>query len=162
MKRNKLTSWIAIAMVSGVAVGYLCHTLAADAAAAREIASYFTMVTDIFLRLIKMIIAPLVLATLIGGLAGMGDAGAVGRIGGKALAWFITASLISIGLGLVMVNLFQPGVGAPIPDAAEAAEGPQDRLTTTGTWSDGCGRSRSALSGSAETSVSASVGDSNA
>jgi Na+/H+-dicarboxylate symporter len=51
----------------------------------------------------------------------MGDSSALGRIGFRALAWFITASLISIGLGLVMVNLFQPGVGAPIPDAAEAA-----------------------------------------
>lgn len=124
MKRNKLTSWIAIAMVSGVAVGYLCHSLAADAAAAKEIASYFTMVTDIFLRLIKMIIAPLVLATLVGGLAGMGDASAVGRIGGKALGWFITASLCSLMIGLVMSNLLQPGhaVNVPLPDAGTATD----------------------------------------
>jgi Na+/H+-dicarboxylate symporter len=124
MKRNKLTSWIAIAMVSGVAVGYLCHSLAGDAAAAKEIASYFTMVTDIFLRLIKMIIAPLVLATLIGGLAGMGDASAVGRIGGKALGWFITASLCSLMIGLVMSNLLQPGhaVNVPLPDAGTATD----------------------------------------
>ena len=52
----------------------------------------------------------------------MGDSTALGRIGLRALAWFITASLISIGLGLIMVNLFQPGVGAPIPDAAAAAK----------------------------------------
>jgi Na+/H+-dicarboxylate symporter len=122
MKRNKLTSWIAIAMVSGVAVGYLCNRMAPDAAAAKEIAGYFLVVTDIFLRLIKMIIAPLVLATLVGGLAGMGDASAVGRIGGKALGWFISASLCSLLIGLVMANLLHPGhaVGVPLPDPGTA------------------------------------------
>jgi Na+/H+-dicarboxylate symporter len=73
-----------------------------------------------------MIIAPLVFATLVSGIAGMGDSAALGRIGGRALGWFITASLISIGLGLVLVNLFQPGVGlafeaaGPVKDLATA------------------------------------------
>ncbi|MFW1373628.1 cation:dicarboxylate symporter family transporter, partial [Vibrio parahaemolyticus] len=77
-------------------------------------------------HLIKMIIAPLILATLVTGIASMGDSSALGRIGGRALGWFITASLISIGLGLVLVNLFQPGHGlqftaaAPVSDLATA------------------------------------------
>jgi len=122
MKRNKLTTWVGVAMVSGIAVGYLCNTLAPDAAAAKEIASYFSVLTDVFLRLIKMIIAPLVIATLVSGLAGMGDAKAVGRIGGKALGWFITASLCSLVIGLIMANLLRPGdaVGVPLPDVGTA------------------------------------------
>jgi Na+/H+-dicarboxylate symporter len=122
MKRNKLTTWIAIAMMSGIAVGYLCNTLAPNAAAAKEIAAYFSIFTDIFLRMIKMIIAPLVLGTLVAGLAGMGDAKAVGRIGGKALGWFITASFCSLLIGLVMANLLRPGdsVGVPLPEVGAA------------------------------------------
>src|SRR6476661_1777150 len=122
MKRIKLTTWVAVAMVFGIAVGYLCNTLAPDAAAAKEIAGYFSIFTDIFLRLIKMIIAPLVLATLVGGLAGMGDAKAVGRIGGKALGWFVTASLCSLVIGLVMANVLRPGdaVGVPLPEVGAA------------------------------------------
>ncbi|MGQ3179583.1 MAG: cation:dicarboxylate symporter family transporter, partial [Blastomonas fulva] len=73
-------------------------------------------------NLIKLLVAPLVLSTIVVGIAHMGDSSALGRIGVRALTWFITASFISIGLGLLMVNLFQPGVGAPIPDAAEAAK----------------------------------------
>jgi Na+/H+-dicarboxylate symporter len=123
MKRNKLTTWIGIAMVSGIAVGYFCHSLAPNPAAAKEIAGYFSIITDIFLRLIKMIIAPLVLGTLVAGLASMGDAKAVGRIGGKALGWFIGASLCSLLIGLAMVNLLRPGVsiGVPLPDAGASS-----------------------------------------
>jgi Na+/H+-dicarboxylate symporter len=122
MKKNRLTTWIALAMVCGIAAGYTAHVLAPDAAAAKEIASYFSIVTDVFLRLIKMIIAPLVLATLVSGLAGMGDARAVGRIGGKALGWFLCASLCSLLIGLVMANVLRPGdaVGVPLPDPGSA------------------------------------------
>ncbi|MGE5649452.1 MAG: cation:dicarboxylate symporter family transporter, partial [Bacillota bacterium] len=67
MKRIKLTTWIGIAMAAGVIVGFLCNKMAPDAAAAKEIAGYFSIFTDIFLRLIKMIIAPLILATLVAG-----------------------------------------------------------------------------------------------
>jgi Na+/H+-dicarboxylate symporter len=80
------------------------------------------LLSDIFLNLIKMLVAPLVLSTIVVGIAHMGDSAALGRIGFRALAWFIAASLVSISLGLIMVNLFQPGVGAPIPDAAAARE----------------------------------------
>jgi Na+/H+-dicarboxylate symporter len=73
MKLNKLTTLIMVAMVFGIIVGYACNTLATSPAQAKEIASYFSILTDIFLRLIKMIIAPLIFATLVSGLAGMGD-----------------------------------------------------------------------------------------
>lgn len=122
MKKNKLTTWIAIAMVAGILVGYLCNTFAPDAATAKQIAGYISIISDIFLRMIKMIIAPLVLGTLVAGLAGMGDAKAVGRIGGKALGWFVTASLCSLLIGLVMANVLRPGdsIGVPLPEAGAA------------------------------------------
>ena len=119
MKMNRLTTLIGIALVLGVIVGYACNTLASSAAQAKEIASYFGILTDIFLRLIKMIIAPLVFATLVAGLAGMGDSKTVGRIGAKALGWFVGASFCSLLLGLVFANLLRPGEGlnVPLPDA---------------------------------------------
>jgi len=61
-----------------------------------------------------MIIAPIVFATLVVGIAKLGDMKTVGRVGGKAMLWFITASLVSLGLGLLLVNLLKPGVGADI------------------------------------------------
>ena len=119
---RRLTIYILIGMVLGVAVGQVLH-LSLDAAVIKEsIAPWLKLLSDIFLNLIKLLVAPLVLSTIVVGIAHMGDSTALGRIGFRALAWFITASLISIGLGLVMVNLFQPGVGAPIPDAAAAAK----------------------------------------
>ena len=70
---------------------------------------WFTILADIFLRLIKMIVAPLVFTTLVVGVAKLGDINAVGRIGGKTLLWFISASLMSLLLGMILVNLFEPG-----------------------------------------------------
>jgi Na+/H+-dicarboxylate symporter len=124
MKINKQTTWIVIAMILGVIVGYGCNVLSGSPAAAKDIAGYFAMVTDIFLRLIKMIIAPLIFTTLVAGMAGMGDARTVGRIGGKALGWFLMASLASLAIGLVFANLFQPGanVGVPLPDISATAD----------------------------------------
>lgn len=69
----------------------------------------FSLIADIFLRLIKMIVAPLVFSTLVVGISRLGDIAAVGRIGGKTMLWFISASLVSLLLGLVLVNLFKPG-----------------------------------------------------
>lgn len=118
MKFNKLTTWVLIALAAGIAVGYICHT-AFPAATAQEIASYFTALTEIFLHLVKMIIAPLVFATLVVGIASMGDAKSVGRVGAKALGWFVTASLVSLLLGLLWANVFRPGDGMhlALPDA---------------------------------------------
>ena len=114
----KLTSWILAAAIAGIFTGWACNVGAEDSAAAGRIASYFLILSDVFLRLIKMIIAPLVFATVVTGITGMGDAKAVGRIGGKALGWFITASLVSLMLGMFFANLFQPGtgLGLPLPD----------------------------------------------
>nr|WP_199229481.1 dicarboxylate/amino acid:cation symporter [Azospirillum sp. TSO22-1] len=118
---NKQTALIVVAMVLGILVGYACNVLSGGPAA-KEIAGYFAMVTDIFLRLIKMIIAPLIFSTLVAGMAGMGDARTAGRIGGKAVGWFLMASVASLTIGLIFANLFQPGadVGVPLPEAGTA------------------------------------------
>ncbi|MGS0740645.1 dicarboxylate/amino acid:cation symporter [Glaciimonas sp. GG7] len=122
MKKIKMTTWILIAMVLGIVAGYAAHTLAPDAAAANEIAGYFSIVTDVFLRLIKMIIAPLVFGTLVSGIAGMKDSSSVGRIGIRALGWFVTASLISLALGMLFVNVLQVGhsLNLPLPELGTA------------------------------------------
>ncbi|GGY03956.1 dicarboxylate/amino acid:cation symporter [Paludibacterium paludis] len=118
MKSSKLTTWILIAMVLGILTGYAVRSLNTSPDAVKSFADNISILTDIFLRLIKMIIAPLVFATLVAGIAKMGDGKSVGRVGGKTMLWFITASLISLLLGLVMVNLLKPGIGLslPLPD----------------------------------------------
>jgi Na+/H+-dicarboxylate symporter len=105
-KRNRLTTWILVGLVLGIAAGYVAHTNLADP---KGFADLMSLVTTLFLRLIKMIIAPLVFSTLVVGIAKMGDAAEVGRIGIKALGWFIIASILSLTLGLILVNLFRPG-----------------------------------------------------
>ncbi len=84
---------------------------------------WFTILADIFLRLIKMIVAPLVFTTLVVGVAKLGDISAVGRIGGKTLLWFLSASLMSLLLGLILVNIFQPGhaMHLPLPDVGSSS-----------------------------------------
>ncbi|MBN3752106.1 dicarboxylate/amino acid:cation symporter [Paraburkholderia sp. Tr-20389] len=109
--KNRLTLNIAAGMVLGVIAGYVCHTSLSDPAMVKAVAGYFSIVTDIFLRLIKMIIAPLVFATLVSGLAGMDSGQDVGRIGLRSVGWFVCASLLSLSLGLVLANLLQPGAG---------------------------------------------------
>lgn len=121
VKKNKLPRRIAIGIASGVLVGWACHHFAGSEQSAKEIASYFSMVTDIFLRMIKMIIAPLVFATLVGGIASMGNSRSVGRIGLRAMAWFVTASVISLAIGMGLVNLFQPGAGLNMEVVQHAA-----------------------------------------
>jgi Na+/H+-dicarboxylate symporter len=81
----------------------------------------FSLIADIFLRLIKMIVAPLVFTTLVVGVAKLGDINSVGRIGGKTLLWFVAASLTSLLLGMILVNLFEPGIAMnlPLPDLNE-------------------------------------------
>src|SRR6201996_205624 len=116
---NRLTTYIMISLLLGIAAGYVCNTLASPEQA-KVIAGYFTIVSDIFLRMIKMIIAPLVFATIVSGISSLGaSGGAVGRIAVKSLAWFITASVASLSVGLVLANLLQPGhgLGLALPDA---------------------------------------------
>jgi len=111
-------------MLLGIAVGYACHELWPDPQTAKTIAGYISLFTDIFLRLIKMIIAPLVFSSLVTGIAKMGDTKAVGRIGAKTLAWFLGASLISLLLGLLIMNIVNLGnnLNLPIPDLTEAGK----------------------------------------
>ncbi len=115
---KRLTLYIGIALALGIIVGVVVHAQV-DAAQAKSIAGGFGIVTDVFLRLIKMIIAPLVFGTLVAGIAHMGDTASLGRIGGRSLLWFVGASLVSLTLGLVLVNLLQPGVGVglKLPEA---------------------------------------------
>lgn len=118
MKLNRLTTMILAAMVLGILAGYGWRELASGPAAIAAFADQLSILTDIFLRLIKMIIAPLVFSTLVVGIARMGDSATVGRIGAKAMGWFVSASLVSLVLGLLMVNFLKPGVGLslPLPD----------------------------------------------
>ncbi len=83
----------------------------------------FSILADIFLRLIKMIVAPLVFTTLVVGVAKLGDISSVGRIGGKTLLWFVSASLMSLLLGMIMVNIFRPGeaMNLPLPDVGDSS-----------------------------------------
>ncbi|MDR3398183.1 MAG: dicarboxylate/amino acid:cation symporter [Pandoraea sp.] len=109
MKLNRLGTLIFAGMIAGVVVGQIVHQTATSPEALKTIASYFSLLTDIFLRLIKMVIAPLVFSGIVAGLAGMSDARAVGRVGVKSLGWFFCASIVSLTLGLVLSNLFQIG-----------------------------------------------------
>ncbi|MET0540691.1 MAG: cation:dicarboxylase symporter family transporter, partial [Variovorax sp.] len=122
-KKLPAAAWILIAMVVGIIVGYMIFTNFPDKKAAAQIAGYISIMSDVFLRLIKMLIGPLVFSTLVVGIAHMGDAKSVGRVFGKALGWFVTASLISLILGLVFANLLQPGknLGLPLPDIGASA-----------------------------------------
>jgi Na+/H+-dicarboxylate symporter len=114
MNSKKLTNFILGAMVLGVLVGYLVNLYGADTSFPDQYVIYISILTDVFLRLIKMIIAPLVFATLVVGIAKMGDASTIGRVGLKTFAWFISMSLVSLLLGLVMVNILEPGIGVEL------------------------------------------------
>ncbi len=119
MKKIPQTLVILICMVVGIATGAIINNTVTDPDQIKEISSYFSMLSDIFLTLIKMIIAPLVFSTLVVGIAHMGDASSVGRIFFKSLAWFLSASLISLLLGLIFANIMQPGASLNLilPDA---------------------------------------------
>src|SRR3954454_12222995 len=125
---KKLTRYILIALVLGIITGLLLNYAIDDGTPAsaerlKSIAEYLSIVTALFLRLIKMIIAPLVFSTLVAGIAHMGDVAALGRVGIRSLGWFILASLVSLTLGLIIVTALHPGVGLdlPIPPATAAA-----------------------------------------
>jgi len=121
---------IVIGMLLGLAVGAVCHVLVPDPAVLKEIAGDLSLLTDIFLRLIKMIIAPLVLFTLVGGIAHMGEGSAIGRVGLKTVGWFLTASVVSLALGVTMVTLIQPGAGLNlVAPTTSVATGVQSALS---------------------------------
>lgn len=118
MKRVSLTQWIFIAMFAGVALGHFFPQTGRD----------IEFLGRVFLRLIKSIIAPLLFAALVYGIAGSGSAKAMGRIGLKALIYFNFATGFALVIGLVVVNIFEPGAGVSIagaqrPDVPVAATG---------------------------------------
>ena len=119
-KKSKLTLYILIGMILGIVVGYYVHE-SYSAETVKSFADNIKLLTTIFLRMVQMIIAPIVFATLVVGIAKLGDMKTVGRVGGKAMLWFITASLISLCLGLILVNIFKPGVGVDINNTDMAA-----------------------------------------
>ncbi|HEV3185893.1 MAG TPA: dicarboxylate/amino acid:cation symporter [Xanthobacteraceae bacterium] len=116
---KRFTYWIIGGLILGAVVGAILYNTLPDQKTAAIVAGYFSIITDVFLRLIKMIIAPLVFAMLVVGIAHMGDTESIGRIGLKAMAWFLSASLVSLTLGLIMVNILRPGdsLNLPLPDA---------------------------------------------
>ena len=127
MAKN-LTRYILFALVLGIVAGWATNAAVDDgtpqaAEQLKSIADYLSIVTALFLRLIKMIIAPLVFSTLVAGIAHMGDIAALGRVGLRSLVWFIGATFVSLTLGLLLVNTLQPGVGLdlPIPPATAAS-----------------------------------------
>ncbi|EJY5270786.1 dicarboxylate/amino acid:cation symporter [Salmonella enterica] len=110
MKKISLTKMIILGLILGMIAGVVINNMA-SADTAKTYAQDISIFTTIFLRMVKMIIAPLVISTLVVGIAKMGDAKTLGRIFSKTFFLFICASLLSIALGLVIVNLFQPGAG---------------------------------------------------
>jgi Na+/H+-dicarboxylate symporter len=136
-KSNLLTIYIFVAMILGISLGYVInatYTGEEGKATIEKFSSNISILTDIFLRLIKMIIAPLVFSTLVVGVAKLGDIKAVGRIGGKTMLWFISATFVSLFLGLILVNLLQPGanLNLTIPDAGASSGVAKTDMTLKG------------------------------
>jgi Na+/H+-dicarboxylate symporter len=131
-KKSRLTTYILLGLGLGIITGYFAHDHLANPLG---FADTLALLTTLFLRLIKMIIAPLVFSTLVVGIARMGDASEVGRIGIKTLGWFFIASVMSLSLGLVLVNLFRPG-DALLGHMAATAAGKVELATSSLTLKD--------------------------
>jgi proton glutamate symport protein len=121
------TTQIFIGLVLGILIGYLWPSQDVDGKHIAGFAEQIKPLADTFLRMIKMIIAPLLFSTLVIGIAGTGDLRAMGRIGLKAIVYFEVATTIALFLGLALVNIFQPGVGVQVPgmsvDTLKAVQG---------------------------------------
>ncbi len=111
-RRRSLTPWIFVAMVAGAEIGFDAPAFAVG----------LRVFSDIFLRLIKTIVAPLILVTLITGIAGHGDLKSVGRMGIKSLVYFEVVTTLALGVGLMAINLTKAGVGLVLPTAAHAEQ----------------------------------------
>ena len=117
---GNLTVQIVIAMLIGAILGIFVHQNY-DIDFAKAFSGYVKMLATVFIRLVQMIISPLVFTTLVVGIAKLGDVKSVGRIGGKAMAWFFSASFISLLIGLFWVNVLQPGTGLNLSNIDVAA-----------------------------------------
>src|SRR6201991_1679948 len=133
MPKISLTGWIMIAMLAGVLLGLWVHYNGSPAQVA-TFSDVINVLTDVFLRLIKMIIAPLIFSTLVVGIAKLGDIRSVGRIGGKTLLWFMCASLASLFLGLVIMSSLNLGgkLNLPLPPSNAATGIDTSTLTFKG------------------------------
>src|SRR4051812_9443361 len=119
MKGNRLTLFIIISMFLGFGLGYLVFETGTPEFRT-DFSKNIKLLSTIFLRLVQMIIAPLVFSTLVVGIAKLGDLKTVGRVGGKAMLWFISASLISLLIGMLLVNLLKPGLAIDLANADTA------------------------------------------
>ena len=128
---NKLFIFIIIGLILGVALGGLVHYQYADSAAG--FAKNIKLLGTLFIRMVQMIIAPLVFCTLVVGIAKMGDMKMVGRVGVKAMAWFLSASLMSLLLGMVLVNWLEPGKNTSV--TMESVAPADDLVNNTGSFS---------------------------
>src|SRR5215471_17873112 len=126
MKRLTLTTQIIIGLVLGIALGAWYRWHWPDAENIRPFANTMHLLSDIFLRLIKMIIAPLVFSLLLVGIAKIGDFKTVGRIGLKTILWFTFATLIALSIGLVIANIFEPGKHISLNPTASAPVEPKE------------------------------------
>lgn len=122
-KGSRLTTYIILALIAGIILGFVFNRNI-TASNLPKYTEPFELLPDVFLRLIKMIVAPLVFFTLVVGVAKLGDIKSVGRIGGKTLLWFLSASFVSLFLGMLLVNLFKPGMSMNLElPAANASAG---------------------------------------
>jgi Na+/H+-dicarboxylate symporter len=121
-------------MIAGILIGYILRKMHPDQDWLKQFSDNISVITDIFLRLIKMIIAPLVITTLIVGVAKLGDIKAVGRVGGKTMLWFIAASLVSLFIGLILVNVLRPGdiMHLQVPDIHSTGIAEKSNVTFRG------------------------------
>jgi proton glutamate symport protein len=121
LRRLSLTHWIIISMVIGIAIGALFPAQA----------QHLKVISNIFLKLIKCIIVPIIFGTLVTGIAGHSDdLKAVGRLALKSIIYFEIVTTLALAVGLIAVNLVKPGVGVSLPPSAAGAVAPA-RLTTT-------------------------------
>jgi len=128
---NKLFLAIIIGLVLGVILGGVVHYQYPESGEA--FAKNIKLLGTIFIRMVQMIIAPLVFSTLVVGIAKMGDMKMVGRVGAKAMAWFISASLISLLLGMVLVNWLEPGKNSTV--TMDSVASATDLVNNTGSFS---------------------------
>lgn len=119
--KNKLTLFIVIFMLAGIISGAVIHSYASSDTI-QSWAVNITLFTDLFLRLIKMVIAPLVFSTLTVGIMRLGETATIGRVGGKAMIWFIISSIFSILVGLFIVTIFHPGSGLNLAIPKESVD----------------------------------------
>lgn len=120
--QNKLFIGILAGLFLGIIVGGVVHIQYPESTA--DFSNNIKLLGTVFIRLVQMIIAPLVFTTLVVGIAKMSDIKMIGRVGTKAMLWFITASLVSLFIGLVLVNWLEPGhvTKLPIQDVSSADE----------------------------------------